>query len=82
MEEQAKSSGKRAKGIFMRAINVIIIMMVLLSLGACTYTINLLHTEGVASDMVDETDNINPNIPITLPITVIPWFPPGDFYEA
>ncbi len=33
---------------------------------ACTYTVNLVHTEGMASDVVDETNT--PSTTLTVPI--------------
>lgn len=39
-----------------------------LCLNSCTYSINLIHTEGTATDMIDEvstpTANISPNLNI------------------
>ena len=42
----------------------------ILTLTACTYTVNVVHTEGTASDVVDETTSQQPNISPT--ITGIP----------
>lgn len=38
----------------------------------CTYSINNVQTEGKASDVVDETDNVEPNISpnIELPLNI------------
>ncbi len=39
----------------------------------CSYSINQIHTEGAASDVVDDTLNQNPNIApnLTLPVRAI-----------
>lgn len=37
-----------------------ICMIILLS--GCTYSINMLHTEGSATDMIDENQTASPNI--------------------
>jgi len=43
----------------------------LILLASCTYTITMVHTEGTASDVVDETETNTPTIPITLSKTGI-----------
>ncbi len=46
-------------------INIILLSLIL---SACTYSINLVHNEGSATDLIDETQSaepdINPNISI------------------
>jgi hypothetical protein len=46
-------------------------MISILCLSACTYSITMVHTEGEASDVVDENQSAHPNISpdISLPIT-------------
>lgn len=46
------------------------IFLFLLVLMSCTISINLVHTEGHASDVVDETDTVDPDISpdITVPV--------------
>ena len=41
------------------------------SLSSCTYSITMVHTEGTASDVVDETATNSPDVrpDITIPIT-------------
>ncbi len=39
---------------------IYIILMALLS--GCTYSITMVHTQGVASDVVDETQSAEPDI--------------------
>lgn len=48
-------------------ILVIGVILLLLSATACTYSVILMHTEGQASDMVDEIDTITPSADITIP---------------
>ena len=44
----------------------------LVTMTGCTYSINNVQTEGKASDVVDETDNVEPNISptIELPLNI------------
>lgn len=42
---------------------------VILSLCSCTYTITQVHTEGTASDVVDETDTVTPSTSVTVPVS-------------
>jgi len=53
----------------MKSIIVIVIMTLLT---ACTYSITMVHTEGMASDVVDETATNTPSTSITVPVTPIP----------
>ncbi len=48
-------------------ILVIGVILLLLSATACTYSVILIHTDGEASDMVDETDTTTPTTSITVP---------------
>ena len=41
-------------------------------LHACTYSITMVHTEGTASDVVDETATNTPNVSPTIKIPVVP----------
>ncbi len=40
----------------------VILIFCLVGLSACTYSINMVHTEGRAEDVVDETQSNRPNI--------------------
>lgn len=40
-------------------------------LTACTYSIDLIHTEGMANDLIDETQDASPNVSPTLSIPTI-----------
>lgn len=44
-------------------ISIILAMFVL---NGCSYSINMVHTEGTATDLVDETQTTNPTL--TIPI--------------
>jgi hypothetical protein len=48
--------------------------LLLLSMGACTsnYSITMVHSEGVASDMVDESDVATPTNSASIPVSVVP----------
>jgi hypothetical protein len=41
------------------------------SIAGCTYSINMVHTQGKADDVIDETSSATPNTDITLPISKI-----------
>lgn len=45
-------------------------LSLLLMLSSCTYNITLVHTEGVAKDVVDETDTVDPTISPNISIPV------------
>ncbi len=62
MEKQnQKNRGIRMKRLFWCSIAII--------LTACTYTITMVHTEGQADDVVDETSTNSPDVS---PEVVIP----------
>jgi len=54
----------------MKSYTVVIPLVILL--GGCTYNVSVMHTEGQASDMIDETQTANPNITPSLNIPVKP----------
>lgn len=39
---------------------------------ACTYSITMVHTEGTATDVVDETATNTPNVSPTVTIPMVP----------
>lgn len=47
---------------------IILMLIMIISVTGCTYSINMVHTEGTASDVVDETDEVEPEISPTLSI--------------
>jgi hypothetical protein len=42
----------------------------ILGLSSCTFSVTMAHTEGTASDVVDETQNTNPKIDPTINVPV------------
>jgi len=46
------------------------ILLLLASLSSCTYSITMVHTEGEASDVVDETATNTPSTSITPTVTI------------
>lgn len=48
-----------------------IVYLALFLLQSCTYSITMVHTEGTASDVVDETQSNTPNVSpdVNIPIT-------------
>ena len=53
------------------------IIPILFMLTACTYSINLAHTEGEASDVIDDTQEASPTVSpkLTIPFTNGPSAP-------
>lgn len=69
MEEQKENSMKTILlGMF---VGIMMTIMVTSILSSCTYTITQIHTEGQASDVVDDTDNITPTTSLSVPISAI-----------
>ncbi len=54
----------------MNLITIIFPFMILL--GSCTYSVSVMHTEGQASDMIDENQTASPDVSPTLNIPVKP----------
>ena len=49
---------------------IALLMPFLMFLSSCTYTISMVHTEGTASDVIDDTSTPTANISPTLNIPV------------
>ncbi len=43
-------------------------IMIMVILTSCTYSVNMIHTEGTASDIVDENQEASPDISPTIPL--------------
>lgn len=54
-------------------LSFLLIIGACLGLTSCTISINLTHTEGTASDVIDETQSNNPKVDptISLPISAL-----------
>lgn len=50
----------------------LLLISVLILLSACTYSINMVHTQGEASDVVDEEQTSSPDIKPSLSLPVSP----------
>lgn len=50
------------KEIITLLIFIVIFIACSLAMTSCTYSINLVHTQGTASDVVDETQSAEPDI--------------------
>ena len=48
-----------------------LLICMVICLTGCTYSINMLHTEGSATDMIDENQAASPNISPTVSIPAI-----------
>jgi hypothetical protein len=47
-------------------MKIIASLLTCLSLCACTYNVSLVHTEGTASDVIDETNENTPTVTATI----------------
>lgn len=52
--------------------SLLITLGLMLTLTACTYSITQVHTEGQATDVVDETATNTPSTTVTPSVSVIP----------
>lgn len=52
----------------------LILMSVLMAsfLTGCTYAITMVHTEGQATDVVDETATNTPSTSVSIPTSIVP----------
>lgn len=50
-------------------MNKLISLMAVLMLTSCTYSITMVHTQGEASDVVDETATNTPSTSLSIPAT-------------
>lgn len=50
---------------------VVLCLSLICLMGSCTYSINMVHTDGDASDVIDENQSADPNISpeIEIPLT-------------
>lgn len=60
-----------------------IVIVGLFFLNSCTYSITMVHTEGTATDVVDETASATPSTSISVPISatsfpLLPSFANGE----
>ena len=59
-------------------LTLIIMIFAIITIGlgflvtGCTYSITMVHTEGTAADVVDETATNTPSTSVTVPVSVIP----------
>lgn len=49
-----------------------IFLLCLLCLSACTYNVSMAHTQGTATDTIDDTASNNPNVSPTLTVPLKP----------
>ncbi len=53
-------------------MKIITILALCLAMTGCTYTITMVHTEGEASDVVDETSTATPSTDVSVPVSLTP----------
>lgn len=47
-------------------------ILALVAMSSCTYTISMAHTEGTATDTIDDTSSAKADVSATIPASVIP----------
>lgn len=47
-------------------------MLMACTMTGCTYAITMVHTEGTATDVVDETATNTPSTSVSVPLSAIP----------
>jgi hypothetical protein len=60
----------RSNVVAVAIIFVMFVIMGILLLTSCTYSITMVHTEGSATDVVDETATNSPSTEATIPVSL------------
>lgn len=53
-------------------IKILMAMLMACTMTGCTYAITMVHTEGTATDVVDETATNTPSTSVSVPLSAIP----------
>lgn len=56
----------------MKIYTMIFLLNLTFILTGCTYSITMVHTEGQATDVVDETASNTPSTSVSVPVSAIP----------
>jgi hypothetical protein len=56
----------------MKLQNFFLMAIMITMCTSCTYSITMVHTEGQASDVVDETATNTPSTSVTVPVSAVP----------
>jgi len=56
----------------MKKLLLIWVTLSLFILTSCTMSITIVHTQGQAPDVVDETDTVSPSTSVNIPVSVLP----------
>ena len=62
--------------VMSREMNLVILMVMcslIFMLSGCTYSINMAHTQGTATDLIDETQSNEPNVSPNVSIPIRPY---------
>ena len=54
-----------------RPWSVALLFMMVLALMGCTLAITMVHTDGVATDVVDETATTSPSTNVSIPVSAL-----------
>lgn len=52
-------------------MNKYIALLMVIFIGSCTYSINMIHVDGSASDVIDETQSVTPSTSLTIPAKLL-----------
>lgn len=72
---QSPEENKKSNLIGIVMITFFTLLMILIGsicLSGCTYSITMVHTEGQAQDVVDETATNTPSTSVSVPVSVVP----------
>jgi hypothetical protein len=53
-------------------MKIYLLLPILFIFHSCTYSITMVHTEGTATDVVDETATNTPNVSPTITLPIVP----------
>jgi hypothetical protein len=56
----------------MKLLSLVSMFMLSMFLTGCTYSITMVHTEGQATDVVDETATNTPSTSVSVPVSAVP----------
>lgn len=51
---------------------IILTLLLVFLMTGCTYSITMVHTEGQATDVVDETATNTPSTSVSIPASIVP----------
>ena len=58
------------KAVVMALVSILAVWILVFACVSCTYSINMAHVDGEASDVIDEQDEPKADAQITVPVSV------------